>query len=148
MSLAFQHSPGDVIRWLLVQLGLGSSPVLSAVWPVYNAMEPSMPDDCITTYTRSPRDDGRAMADGEEFRHYGVQIRVRAADEVTGARKAETIRQVLAEAVYLDVVTIGAVSYLVPCFCGNDIVYLGKDTSVSRRSLFTLNGDAAIRRTV
>lgn len=107
-----------------------------------------MPDEVLTVYDTAWQDDGRAMVDGEEFRHYGFQVRVRSGDHPTGWVKAFAVRYYLAEGLYDWEITIDGALYRVWCANGNDIIVLGKDTPTSKRSLFTINAVAPIERLV
>lgn len=142
MPNTFDHSPADVLRRLLIQLGLGTAPETRPLesWPIYASNEPSDPDNCITVYDTAGTDDGRSMIDGELFGHYGIQVRVRSLDHATGWLKADAIQTALAETVYDNAVTIGGSSYLVHSANKiGDVLALGKDVSDTKRSLFTLN---------
>lgn len=140
------HSPAEVIRWLLVALGLGTDPNLALAWPIYATNEPNEPDDCITLYDTTGTQDGRSMVDGELFQHFGFQVRVRSTDHRTGWVKAEAIRQALAKSIYQNLVSRDGSRYLVWCAAKISMVLvIGKDTPRSKRSLFTVNAVAPIR---
>ncbi len=151
MSLPLLHSPAEVIRALLVASGLTSDPpappTAPSAWPCYATNEPSTPDDCVTVYDTAGRMDGRDMVDGQQNIHRGVQVRVRSTDHPTGYQKAEAVAVWLDEGVNQAVVTISSNSYLV--FCVNrtgDVLVLGKNVPGTKRSLFTINLVAPIRR--
>src|SRR5688572_13398595 len=109
MALELLHSPGEVVAYLLVELGLGATPTnppaSPATWPVYAEGEPDTPDNCITVYTTAGRSDGRSMIDGELFEHYGVQIRIRGRTQTDGWQKASAVRKAISAA-NLDTVAI------------------------------------------
>lgn len=144
-----QHSPGNITRYAVIALGQGTLPVLppgtNQAWPVYSPTEPDRPDNCITVRTTVGRDNGRTAPDGENQGLFGIQIRVRSADEDAGFLKAEGIRSAL-ETVHLNVVvTIGAVSYRIWCFAGiKDVIPLGKAPD-SKRFLHTVNALISVR---
>lgn len=139
------HSPADVIRRLLIQLGLGSDPP-AAPWPVYAGKEPGVPDNVITVRTTEGTDDGRDMISGEVWGHPGFQVRVRASDYVTGRTKADAIGDALATGVYQTVVAIGASRYFVHAVTHiGDVIDLGAETPSSQREVFTLNATCVVR---
>jgi len=151
MSLVFQHSPADILQALLVANGKTSEPGDGEAWPNYVSAEPAAPDNCVTIYDTPGRSSGRAQFDGEVFEAHGFQVRVRATDHATGWRKANEIRQYLAESVYLENValTIGTTHYhyLIWSVSGlGNVLVLGKEPT-SARKLFTINAVASIRRT-
>jgi hypothetical protein len=146
MANTLTHSPADIIRWLLVSLGLGSDPDEGAPWPVYAAGEPNAPDNVITVYDTAGTDDGRSMIDGEVMGHNGVQIRVRSTTHPVGYAKADAVWTALCEEVYDNTVTIDGVSYLVHSVNKiGDVLALGKEVPASKRSLFTINAVVSVR---
>jgi hypothetical protein len=149
MSNSLRHSPADIVRQVLIDVGLGTDPDLVPLqaWPVYVGSEPTMPDDCITVYNTAGVVDGRSMPDGEILEHRGWQVRVRALDNPTGYQKMDDIRTYMSEVAVQVVTTIASIRYLVFCFAKfGDILDLGKDVPTSKRSLFTLNGLCPIRQ--
>jgi hypothetical protein len=149
MSLPFLHSPAEIVRALLIDLGLGTDPSSNTDWPVYATGEPDgrgVVDAVLTVYDTTPTQDGRSMPDGEQVYHYGFQVRVRAADHPTGFVKASAIRLALNETVRRNTVTISTQRYLVHAASGVNLLTLGKDTPATKRSLFTVNGMVSITR--
>jgi hypothetical protein len=142
----FSHSPADVIRWLLVQLGQGSDPTLSPLqpWPVYASSEPNEPDDVLTVYDTTPQGDGRIMLGGMQQVHWGVQVRVRSTIHVDGWKKAKGLEAALSEEVAYTTVNVGAVPYVVYAVSTSSVLVLGKEQPSTRRSLFTCNFVTAI----
>ncbi len=141
------HSPANVTRHLLIDLGLGTDPEASNVWPIYAEGEPDAPDNVITIYTTAGGDDGRSMIDGEVFGPYGIQIRVRSATPSVGWTKMDAIWTALNYEVNDRTVDIDASKYTFQCFSKiGDILCLGKDVANSKRNLFTLNALAYIEQ--
>jgi hypothetical protein len=137
------HSPADILRWLLVALNVGVSPAAyeadtTLEWPIYNDTEPATPDNVITTYDTTAGDDGRSMVTGLTYQHYGVQVRVRSA-LVGGWPKIKRIQTVLDQQVLDSMVTIGSSVYLVHSVDTANPLRLGKEVPNSARRLFTLN---------
>ena len=153
MSGALAHSPADVVRNLLVDLGLGTTPSDAGSWPVYAAQEPNTPDSVITIYDTAGRKNGRTQVDGEVQEHHGIQIRVRDANHQDGYAKARAIavaldEQVAAQGVVVDdIVGTGQTTYVVwNVSRTTDVLSLGKETPTSKRNLFTINAVAALRQ--
>lgn len=151
MSLPLLHSPGDVVRWLLVRHGLGVDPTASptANWATYSPTEPSRPDNCLTVQTTQGVSSGRIQVTGEDTPRYGVQVRVRAADHPTGVAKAHALRKWALEDVYLETLSLTGPTavYTVSSFVRvGQVLDLGKMKPDSRLSLFTLNLQVLIDR--
>lgn len=146
------HSPADIVRWLLVDLGLGTDYRDRSTWPVYCAHESEKPDNVITVYDTAGTDDGSVMVGGELQGHYGFQVRVRATDHPTGWDKINTIRATLAEGVPAagqvgyevsidDPASIGTKRYIVQNIANISAVNdLGKNVANEKTDLFTVNG--------
>jgi nitrate reductase gamma subunit len=148
MSLPLLHSPGDVTRWLLIAMGGGSDPTALPLgaWPIYAGSEPSNPDEVLTVYDTTPRNDARIMHSGERVQHYGIQVRVRALDHATGHVKATALRTMMDENAYANAVTIAGTTYGVECFAECNLLILGRETGKTRRHLFTINAMVALQR--
>lgn len=146
MLTTINHSPADVLRWLLIALGLGTDPANGGEWQVYAGNEPGTPDQVITITDTAGTPQGRLHIDGEVIATFGFQVRVRSKDHPTGWLKADAIRNALAKSVDRTQVTVGGVAYLVPCVVriGN-VIPLGKE-SASKRSIFTLNAETHVRQ--
>ena len=145
MPQTLTHSPADIVRRVLIDLGLGVDPP-STPWPVFASGEPDTPDNCITVYDTAGLDHGRSMIDGELFGHNGVQVRVRSNSHATGWTKADAIQTGMAKSVYQETVTISGQAYLVHAIAKiGDVLTFGKETPTSKRSLFTINALASIK---
>ena len=153
MSLPLLHTPADVLRWALVGLGAGADPNVvdgsgnpTGSWPLYVSSEPNLPDDVLTLFNTSPRQDGRSMIDGEVWAHWGVQLRIRGTDPRTLGTKAHSLYNLLNEGLYYHNVVIDGTPYVVYSASGVGLQDLGKDTPNSKRSLYTLNALITLRR--
>lgn len=149
MSGPLNHSPADIIRYLLIKRGLGIFPInASDTWPVYAALVPDLPDKVITITDSSPQLDGRLMVDGEVQQHDGFQIAIRTANHNDGFRKANDIYVSITEDVQYAGVTIGTDTYKIYSISiASGIIALGKNPPVSKRNLFTINAIAALKQT-
>jgi hypothetical protein len=136
---ALSHSPADVLRSLLIQLGHGNA-MPSTDWPIALVKEPNSPDNAITLTDTAGRRLGRSMTDGRVAEYQGVQVRVRASDHQTGWQKVKAIEVSLDEDVLDEWVSLGSSAYLVHCVMrpGSSLVN-GKETLKTDRSIFTLN---------
>lgn len=146
------HSPADIIRQLLVDLGLGNDSN-SNTWPTFVGSEPGSPDNVLTVFNTAGRDQGRHMIDGTRQTFPGVQIRVRSALPAVGYSKAGTIADALDASVYnrtVNVETINGVaaaSYTVHALSRTtDVLDIGKDVPNSRRSIYTINATVTLKR--
>lgn len=147
MPGALTHSPADVLRWLLIDLGQGSDPADGAAWPVFASAEPDSPDSCLTVYDTAGRDSGRSHPDGERAEHHGVQVRVRATSHREGYQKARAIALALDQDVYRDTVVIGDDAYRVWSVSRTgDVLVLGTNIPGSKRHLFTVNAVVSLRQ--
>ncbi len=140
------HSPANVLAQLLVDMGQGTAPEESDAWPVYTAKEPNLPDNCITCYDTSPREDGRVHTDGERQEHQGVQVRVRARTHPAGYAKIRALATALDQYVYQALVSLDGAEYLLWSVSRTGgILSLGVDSPNTRRVLFTLNAVLTVR---
>lgn len=147
MSLVFLHPPADIIRWLMIDLGLGTNPSLGSSWPIYYSSEPDTPDEVITVYNTTGIIDGRSSIDGEIWEHYGFQVRVRSTKNRLARVKIDSIARSLSETAYNSLVTIDGNSYIVAAINRKgSVIDIGKETPTSERSVFTLNAISAIYR--
>lgn len=148
MANALQHPHEKVVAALLVDLALGADPDAQPLgsWPVYTTDEPGEPDNVVTVFDTEGTGDGRAMPTGEAMHHPGIQVRVRAADPLTGYRKADEIRTAMAQSVNLYGITVGSTDYLVNCFARiSQVRSLGKESPSSRRRIFVINAVVSLR---
>jgi hypothetical protein len=148
MSLPLLHSPADIVRQLLINLGVGGDPDVDPLpdWPVYEDKEPTSPDEVITVYDTTPKSDGRSMVDGETWLHYGLQIRVRGVDKPSAYAKTESVRRSINEQIVMAVVNMNGTHYLVPAICNTNMVRVGQQSPATKRFIYTINGTAAIIR--
>lgn len=141
------HSPADVVRRLLIDLGLGTNG--GASWPVFTDAEPNVPDNCITVRDTQGRDGGRDMVTAERAEHHGIQIRVRAGTQSAGYTKARAIAVALDSSVYQEMVVVAAGAggaYKVHAITRTtDVIALGKEVPTAKRSLFTINALISVR---
>lgn len=146
MSGSLTHSQAEVVQYLLADLGHGILPSdLPGSWPIYALKEVDTPDDLITVYDTVGRNQGKTQFDGEVQEMHGVQIRIRAALNYLGRRKAREI-QVGLDPVRLKNVTVESSVYLVHSLSrSGDVNSLGNEPN-TKRELFTVNFLVALRQ--
>lgn len=146
MPGALAHSPADVVRRLLIALGLGNDPPAEP-WPVYVGGEPTVPEDVITVYDVLGVNHGREMARGERQEHHGVMLRFRGREYRSTFAKARAVAVALDEDVSLETVAVDSSSYRVHCVNRRgDVLALNKESFETKRSLFTINATVSLRQ--
>lgn len=139
-AVTLEHSPADILRRVLIDLGHGADPP-TAPWPIYAAGMPDVSDNCMAIFDTEGRDGGRSQIDGERVQHRGFQVQLRAATHSDGFSKAEAVAIALDEEIYATSVTIDGVTYCVHSVTRTSgPLALGKEAPKSQRSLFTING--------
>lgn len=147
-----EYSPANILRWVLIDLGIGTDPELGLAdgWPVYWSSEPADPDNVLTTYDTSGVPDSPTMPDDEYDEHYGVMVRIRSTTaENPGWYKAKAVRDALVKQVYERAIVIGPRTYVVHNLSNvGSILNLGKDRepSAGSRSIFTINAMMSVTR--
>jgi len=148
MSGSLNHSPADIMRHTLVELGLGTLPTSREDWPISYSQEPDSPDDAITLYDTTSRIDGRSHLSGETWLHYGIQVRIRSYAVSPGRTKANAITEALDKDIQYRPITIAGTTYIVYTVTRTtDSVSLGKEVRDTKRNLFTINAVVALRQT-
>lgn len=142
------HSPADLTRYLLIQLGFGTLPTTNQNWPIMAEYEQDLPDNMMTLYTITSKDEGRVSVDDRASQTLErFQLRVRAKDHKTGWKKIDDVSNAFNAVLNVGVV-IGSSSYLVYSIVDtDDPVPAGpKDTPNSKRNVFTMNGGVRARQ--
>ncbi len=138
------HSPADVIRQLLEDLGETTAPGSDLDWESFTSLEPDKPDKSVTVFDTEGVQNGRENIEGTRQEHHGIQVRVRSPGYGDGYTKARSIAVVLDESIDKNVVTISSTSYTVWAVTRtSDVIPLGKAPE-SKRSLFTINAIVAL----
>lgn len=139
MTSRLDHSPADVLRWLMIQLGLGTNPADDGSWPIQVGNEPDSPDDLVVVYDTSGLMTGRIHRTGEKVEHRGVMVQVRGVDHPTAYAKTEAVRVAMDESVHNVTVTVGDDAYIVHAITRQSgPLSLGREPGTNR-ALFTLN---------
>jgi hypothetical protein len=147
MTGTLTHTAADVIRYLLIDLSLGTLPTASSSWPISVGSEPDRPDSSITIYNETPISQGRHQIDGEIQERPGFQVRIRAGDQNTAHAKADAIRNAIDKTIVLSQVTISSSVYLIYSISRTSgPIYLGKDVPNSERHLITINATVALKQ--
>lgn len=132
------HSPADIVRYLLIALGHGTLPPATD-WPIYEGAEPTAPDALVTTYNVTGVDQGRSQIDGQRYTREGVQIRIRGADHPSAFAKSREIAVAIDEDVLQETVVIGASTYFVHAISRTSGPLALGHAPGSKRFLFTIN---------
>lgn len=151
MAGLLNHTPADIMSWLLVGLGVGGDSTKSPLpsWPVYSGVEPNSPDNCITVKGTTDVDDMRTF-EGERQLHYGVQIRIRSTTEKIGYARALLIATTLDTVAGVGVVTPTPnvnTYWITVVNVKNGVLQLGIDNPSTKRYLFTINCLFPMRKT-
>jgi hypothetical protein len=112
MSVILLHSPGDIIRRIMIALSLGTDPSASLAWPIYAPVEAANPDNIIAVTSTAGRDLGRDMVTSSRLEMFGVQVLVRASTEAVGYLKASAVADAL-DSLSWDTVTLDGTAYTV-----------------------------------
>jgi hypothetical protein len=131
MSSLLAHSPADIIRSMLVELGL------DAGWLISDTSMPPTPDKAIVVTDTAPQMDAATMQ-GYQAEHYGLQLTVRAKTHGEGWVKANAV------AAAMDVISRRAVhvedsDYYVQAITRVSGPLMTGAEQGSQRRLFTIN---------
>ena len=154
MVSTLTHSPADIVRYTLIQLGYGSLPEDNLSWPISVGVEPDTPDNVVTIYDTSGLHQGRTQIDGRVQERYGFQVRVRAVDHPQAHQKINSIMIALDQQVYDEFINIDDSQYLVktvsrvttPLSIGQQAASAGGRTTVTKREVFTINGTVKLEQ--
>jgi len=146
-DLSLLHSPADILRAGFVRLETLAWPETAApvtraegAWPAYVGAEPAEPANCVTLYDTSP-----VVLSRGRYR-YGVQLRVRSNEDAVGRAKAEQLAHTTDIAVYRLGVTLDGIGYCIVNVSQLGVIAAGPPLPANKRSLYTLNLMARIRR--
>lgn len=149
MSGSLVHSPAEIVRQLIIDLGDGTAPSAGSSWPVVVDQEPNKPDSAITLYDTVGRSQGQDQPTGQLQKYPGIQIKVRAARSATAYTKADAIVVSLTESINRPgkQVSISTSAYLVQSVTiTSGPIRLGKETPTSNRNAFTINIVVSLRQ--
>ncbi len=153
---ALTDSPSDIVRKMLVDLGVSSEPTFDpgppvrytgGPWPAFSGAEPQMPDNCITAYWTTDQDDGGDMH-GNLYFHYGVQLRFRGDARDALKAKAHAVQLAVFQVACVNrhvTVTASGKSYTVVAAIPGPILDLGMNAPNDKRFLMTCNLRVPIR---
>ena len=141
------HSPADVLRRILIDLGHGTSPSDEGTWPISVGVELDSPDNTITLYDTVGKQNGRLMTSGERQEKPGIQVRVRAVSHVVGYTRAQLIATQMATNIYLISIKLDSTTYEVWSVSRTtNVLALGRETPTSKRHLFTVNAIMTLKQ--
>lgn len=133
------YSPADIVRQLLVDLGLTEESGSS--WPAYVSFLPELPHEAICVYDTAGNPDGRLMEDGTRIEHPGIQIRVRGRTYLDAWQKANSIALALDIMGQILIALYGMSTYLIHNVSRTGtVISAGVDDRDDRRRYhFTIN---------
>src|SRR3990167_9195681 len=102
------HSPADVIRWLLIDLNVGTDPDLESTWPISCDGEADNPDNHITVYNTSGIVEREVQFNGEVQEHYGLQFRVRGNKSTVAWAKMNELALAIDQQINNNVITVSS----------------------------------------
>lgn len=144
MSGSMNHSPGQIIQRLLIDLGHGTEVADADDWPVYYGNLPDAPDQAILVSDTEMIKDARMMYSGEVAQHDGFQVLVRGKSVDDGYTKAKQILIAFDQDVYQTDVEIGGSTYSIQSINRtSDVMHLGVEQG-TRRRLYSVNAAMAV----
>jgi hypothetical protein len=157
MGLPLANSPADVVRYVLIALGLGTLPPANPVegtWPISANQELNSPDGVVVIYDTTGNKDARSMIDGEVTEHPGIQIRVREDTDLAAQTQAELIKVAVDQQVAgYNVQILNGLTNVVHNFTVMNIsrsgnpIQVGNESPTSRRRLYTINATVTVVQT-
>lgn len=151
MSTYLDHDAADIVRYLLIDIGLGTDPSDNGLWPIYDQSQNDKTDNAIFCFDTEGVTHGRNMVTGEIQQYYGVQVMVRCNRRNDGKAKAKAIEYALDRTVRLNTVSIAqdtgtaTSNYTVWSFKRtSQLLPLGTDIPNGKRYLWTINGIVAV----
>lgn len=151
IGIHLYHAPGEVVRALLIQLGVGSDGITYLDWPIFIDEEPDKPDNCITIEEIQGKLDGVHQPTGETIEHYGFHISIRCVRTTTGTasqipgyriarNKVDQVCVQLSQNVAQLILTLDNIQYLISgCLQLSSADPLGKARNNSGRYRFTVD---------
>lgn len=144
------HSPANIVKNLLVSLGMGVDPItppaIPLAWSVFVNSRPQTPDNLIVVYDAEGREHGRAHVSGERQLHHGVQIELRSDTYRVGYERVRAMAVSLDQDVYQETVTIAGVDYRVHAITRtSDVSSIGKESPTSKRNIFHIDCLVSVR---
>ena len=131
-----------IMKTYLVAKGLFTLPSLEGTWPLYETSLPdgiNVEDNAASVNDSQDVINSRDMSSGENFKHYGIMILIRALDYEIGWLKAKSVLTDLC-AVHNVPVSVGANSYTLGAVTKNSgILNLGTESGTKRRYKFELS---------
>lgn len=140
-------SPADVIRQLLIRLGLATDPDDKDAWPAYAHNEPNLPDNCLTCYNVDSTVYYKTSPDMEVQEYHNVVIRCRGQTDSTAYTKLNHVAATL-DKVQFASVEISPACYSIPGISRSGVRRLGKDAPNSSRYIYNLDVSCPLTQTL
>jgi hypothetical protein len=146
MSGSLSHPPSMIIAKLIEDLGKGTNPSASSVWPIYVDFSPDSPDQLIVVFTSPGSLKGKDHVVSEETEHFGFQLSVRSSSFSPGESKARAIAIEFDEEVQNKAVSLGGSNYIISSIKRkSSVLNPTRNIEGSRRNLFTFHATTSIR---
>lgn len=143
MAQTLTHQPSQIVRQLLIDLGLGTN---GGTWPVYYGKTPDLPDSLLVVNDIEPQLDGQLMPSGAVVQHRGIQIMVRAALDADAWLRADALITDLA-GVLRRVIVVSGTNYMLQKLANiRGPIRLGMEREATHRHLYTINMLAAVKQ--
>jgi len=146
MSGTLSHSVGEVVQFLLVDLGICPMGGTTGDYQIFHDNLPDFPDRAVRVTDTTGITKGRTQVDGIIQEHYGITLTIRS-DGVNGADKAREINDAFDQQVLRTLVTINDFTYLVQAITrAGNVISLGTELTTTRR-LYSINALVDVRQT-
>lgn len=152
MLSTLAHTPADVVRYVLVDLGLGDLPQQLTAWSIY-AERMGDYDYSICVTTTEGILNGFNQVQGEAFEHHGIQIRCRSVNPAFTYRKMSQVQEAIDKLISSYLITIPDTETGVDCNYIVDavtrtgtIISMGMEIPQSGRFSYTLNATVTLRQ--
>lgn len=138
------YTVADILRTLLVDLGVGTMPEDEDPWPIFVAQEPTLPDNTITIFDTEGMFRGRIQVTGKMDEKPGIQIRIRG-DGYSQQSKALQVLNALDTLIRLNEVVLGSDLYTVIAVTRTTgVLHIGKEPQADR-DIWVINALVSFR---
>jgi hypothetical protein len=145
VAVILAHSPEFILSKILITLGVVNIHT-STTWPVIVNNELDTPDNMVSVWGTAGIDYGRIQNDGSRKERHGIQIRIRARNDVLCHSKASEISHALDRNTTRTAITLDNIDYCVDTVSRlGPPLRLGKEAPESQRYLRVVNALITLR---
>lgn len=137
----------EIVRRVLIDLGLGVLPSAGGAWPIYAHTEPQDGDNIIVVIGTSPEINAHIQIDGDVEQYHGIQILVRSSNDEVGGVKAYAVEAALNAVLNQTVSYSGHTFQVQSAIKRSGFSFLGAEAPVSHRRIFSMNYVVPITQT-